>query len=96
MFAIRGFGESLGRVGLPVIEKIGLQKRGRIHIGVIGVGFGSYAALLAVMIALSFVGTWAAKLALERIPERLFRVTFQIILTVLAMRLILNSVASSI
>ncbi len=56
--------------------------------GVLGVEFGSYAPLMATMIALSFAGTWLAKLALERIPERLFRITFQIILTVLALRLI--------
>ena len=43
---------------------------------------------MATMIALSFAGTWLAKLALERIAERLFRIAFQIILTVLALRLI--------
>ena len=56
--------------------------------GVLGVGFGSYAPLMAAMIATSFAGTWLAKLLLDRIPERLFRIAFQVILTVLALRLI--------
>jgi uncharacterized membrane protein YfcA len=56
--------------------------------GILGVGFGSYAPLMAAMIATSFVGTWLAKMALDRIPERSFRIAFQIILTVLALRLI--------
>ena len=59
-----------------------------VAFGVIGVGFGSYAPLLVLMIALSFVGTWLAKFVLEQIPEKLFRITFQIVLTVLSVRLI--------
>ena len=57
--------------------------------GILGVGFGNYAPLMAAMIAMSFVGIWLGKLVLDRIPERLFRIAFQIILTVLALRLIL-------
>ena len=59
-----------------------------VAFGVIGVEFGNYAPLMAMMIALSYAGTWLARLALERIPERLFRLVFQIILTVLALRMI--------
>ena len=36
---------------------------------VIGVEFGSYAPLMAMMIALAYAGTWLAKLALERIES---------------------------
>ena len=56
--------------------------------GLLGIGFGSYAPLMAAMIATSVIGAWLAKLVLDRISERLFRVGFQIILTVLALRLI--------
>ena len=56
--------------------------------GFLGVGFGSYTPLVAAMIATSFIGTWLGKMVLDRIPERLFRIAFQIILTGLALRLI--------
>lgn len=56
--------------------------------GALGVGFGSYAPLMAAMIATSIVGIWIGKRVLDRIPETLFRNAFQIILTVLALRLI--------
>ena len=56
--------------------------------GVLGVGFGSYAPLIAAMIATSAAGIWLGGKALDRIPERLFRIGFQIVLTVLALRLI--------
>jgi uncharacterized membrane protein YfcA len=56
--------------------------------GVLGVGFGSYVPLMAAMIVTSIAGTWLGKMILEPIPERLFRISFQIILSVLALRLI--------
>ena len=65
-----------------------------VAFGILGVGFGSYAPLIAAMIATSFIGTWLGKIVLDRIPERLFRMSFQIILTVLAVRLIWIAVDS--
>jgi len=56
--------------------------------GILGVGFGSYAPLMAAMIATSFLGTWIGTVVLDRIPERTFRIGFLAILTVLALRLI--------
>lgn len=56
--------------------------------GILGVGFGSYAPLMAAMIATSIAGAWLGKMVLDRIPERAFRIAFQVILTVLALRLI--------
>ena len=56
--------------------------------GVLGIGFGAYAPLMAAMFATSILGTWLGSLALDRIPERLFRIGFQVILTLLALRLI--------
>jgi putative Ca2+/H+ antiporter (TMEM165/GDT1 family) len=54
----------------------------------LGVGFGSYRPLMGAMIATSVVGIWLGRMALGRIPERLFRITSQVILTALALRLI--------
>jgi uncharacterized membrane protein YfcA len=80
---------TLGAVmGIVHIAKI-------VAFAVIGIGFGAYAPLLAAMIAVSYGGTWAAKLALDRIPERQFRLTFQVILTALALRLIWIAVEPS-
>jgi len=60
-----------------------------VAFGVLGVKFGSYAPLMAAMIATSFIGTWIGKKALDLIPERVFRIALQTILTALALRLIL-------
>jgi uncharacterized membrane protein YfcA len=65
-----------------------------VAFGILGVGFSSYAPLMAAMIATSFMGTWIGKAALDRIPERRFRVMVQVILTVLALRLIWIAVNS--
>ncbi len=59
-----------------------------VAFGVLGFGFGSYAPLMAAMIAASVIGTWLARMVLDRIPERLFRIAFQTILTALALRLV--------
>lgn len=59
-----------------------------VAFGLLGVGFGSYVPLIVAMIATSFIGTWLGKRVLDVIPERLFRIAFQTILTVLALRLI--------
>ena len=56
--------------------------------GLLGVSFGSYVPLMVTMIAISFLGTWIGKHAMDRIPERIFRIGFQILLTLLGLRLI--------
>ena len=56
--------------------------------GLLGVSFGNYGLLIVAMIATSFMGTWLGKFALDRIPERLFRIAIQTVLTLLALRLI--------
>ena len=65
-----------------------------VAFGLLGVGFGSYVPLIAAMIVTSFIGTWLGRITLDRIPERLFRMVFQVILTVLALRLIWIAVDS--
>ncbi|NBP74175.1 MAG: sulfite exporter TauE/SafE family protein [Alphaproteobacteria bacterium] len=59
-----------------------------IAFGLLGVSFGSYVPLMATMIAMSFLGTWIGKHAMDRIPERVFRIGFQVLLTLLGLRLI--------
>ncbi len=54
----------------------------------LGVSFGNYVPLIAAMIGTSFIGTWIGKYALDIIPERLFRIAIQTMLTLMALRLI--------
>lgn len=56
--------------------------------GLLGVNFGNYWPLIAAMIATSFMGTWIGKYALDIMPERIFRIAIQTMLTLLAIRLI--------
>ena len=59
-----------------------------VAFSLLGVAVAAYAPLLAAMIAAAALGTWAGSRALNIVPERLFRIVFQIVLTVLALRLI--------
>jgi len=59
-----------------------------VAFGVVGVAVGAYAPLMAAMIAAGMLGNWAGVRALNRIPERLFRIVFQVLLTVLALRML--------
>jgi uncharacterized membrane protein YfcA len=54
----------------------------------LGVSFGNYVPLIAAMIVTSFIGTWIGKYALDIVPERLFRIAIQTMLTLMALRLI--------
>ena len=63
-----------------------------VAFGILGVEFGSYAPLVAAMILTSWIGIFLGRPVLDRIPERLFRITFQIILTLLSLRLIAKAV----
>ena len=47
-----------------------------------------YVPLIATMIVMSFLGTWVGKHAMDRIPERVFRTGFQVLLTLLGFRLV--------
>ncbi|MEE8332543.1 MAG: sulfite exporter TauE/SafE family protein [Alphaproteobacteria bacterium] len=67
---------------------------GMVHIaklvafGVVGVAIGAYAPLMVAMIMAGMLGNWVGVRALNRIPERLFRIVFQVLLTVLALRML--------
>ena len=56
--------------------------------GFIGFAIGSYLPLMAAMIAAGAVGNWLGEVALHRTSEQRFRLVLQIILTLLALRLI--------
>ncbi len=56
--------------------------------GVLGFAFGAYLPLIVAMIAAAFLGNVFGHGVLERMPEKLFRRIFQIVLTVLAIRLL--------
>jgi uncharacterized membrane protein YfcA len=59
-----------------------------VAFGLLGVSFGNYGPLIAAMIVTSFIGTYIGKYALDRIPERIFRIAIQTMLTLLSLRLI--------
>ncbi len=56
--------------------------------GFLGFGFGEYLPLIIGMIAAAFFGNVFGQAILERMPEKLFRRIFQIVLTLLAIRLL--------
>jgi len=55
---------------------------------VAGFAFGPWLPLIAAMIASGFAGTVAGKAIVVRLPERLFRIGFRVILTALALRIL--------
>lgn len=59
--------------------------------GLLGFAFAAYVPLLAAMIAAGYFGNWTGKHLLDRIPERLFRHIFQVLLTLLALRLLFTA-----
>lgn len=59
-----------------------------IAFGVVGIAVGAYAPLMAAMIAAGMFGNWVGARVLNRIPERLFRIVFQVLLTGLALRML--------
>ena len=62
--------------------------------GLLGVSLTAYIPLVVVMIATAAIGNWIGGRTLNRMPERLFRRGFQIVLTLLALRLLWVAVAS--
>ncbi|HXG51407.1 MAG TPA: sulfite exporter TauE/SafE family protein [candidate division Zixibacteria bacterium] len=54
----------------------------------LGFAFGPYVPLLAGLVLFSFLGSYAGKLALNRLPEQLFRAALKATLTVLSLQLL--------
>lgn len=63
--------------------------------GILGVSVGAHIPLVLAMIAGASLGSWAGGKTLNKVPERLFRVVFQTLLTVLALRLLWVAVRDS-
>jgi uncharacterized membrane protein YfcA len=59
-----------------------------IAFALLGFAFGPYIPLLIGLVSFSFIGSYAGKLALNRLPERVFRVALKTILTVLSLQLL--------
>jgi uncharacterized membrane protein YfcA len=55
---------------------------------VLGVAIGAYLPLVVVMIGTAMLGSWVGAVTVDRMPERVFRLIVQAVLTVLAVRLI--------
>lgn len=58
----------------------------------LGFAFGPYLALLVGLVTFSFIGSYAGKLLLHRLPERVFRVALKATLTVLALQLLYSAI----
>jgi uncharacterized membrane protein YfcA len=59
-----------------------------VAFGFLGVALARYLPLMLAMIIAAFGGNWLASRTLDRMPERWFRLTLQIILTLLGIRLV--------
>jgi uncharacterized membrane protein YfcA len=63
-----------------------------VAFGFIGFAIGSFVPLMASMIVAGALGNWIGELALHRTTERRFRLVFQLILTLLGLRLLWSAV----
>ena len=61
----------------------------------LGVALATYIPLMAMMIAAGGLGNWIGSKVLNRIPERGFRIVFQVLLTLLALRLMWKAAAEA-
>jgi uncharacterized membrane protein YfcA len=59
-----------------------------VTFGLLGVSLTAYVPLIAAMIATAAIGNWIGGHSLNRLPEHLFRRCFQLVLTLLALRLL--------
>jgi uncharacterized membrane protein YfcA len=56
--------------------------------GLVGFVFWPYVPFLAAMLVAGFAGTWVGRHVLDRLPERIFRICFSVVLTLLALELL--------
>ena len=62
----------------------------------LGFAFGPYIPLLVGLVLFSFIGSYTGKLALNRLPEPIFRVALKATLTVLSLQLLYTAVRQSL
>lgn len=63
--------------------------------GVLGFSLATYLPLIIAMVATAFLGNIFGRAVLNRLPEQLFRRIFQIVLTLLALRLLYTGISTS-
>jgi uncharacterized membrane protein YfcA len=56
-----------------------------------GFDYSPYLLTIVAAIFVSFVGTWAGKLLVDKIPEDIFRLGFRVLITVIAVRLLYSA-----
>jgi len=66
-----------------------------IAFGTLGMAVSAYIPLMAAMLCGCVLGSWLGHKALNHLPERLFRIFFQVLLTGLALRLLWVGVTQS-
>ena len=67
-----------------------------VTFALLGFAFGPYIALLIGLVTFSFIGSYAGKLLLNRLPERNFRVALKATLTVLALQLLYSALRETL
>ncbi len=67
-----------------------------ITYALLGFAFGPYLALLVGLVLFSFIGSYAGKLLLHRLPERTFRVVLKVKLTLLSLQLLFTALRESL
>jgi len=67
-----------------------------VTFALLGFAFGPYVPLLIGLVMFSFLGSYAGKLALNRLPERIFRVALKAILTLLSLQLLYTALRQSL
>jgi uncharacterized membrane protein YfcA len=64
--------------------------------GILGFAFSTYAPLITIMIGFTILGTWSGKIILTWMPEKVFRIAFNIVLTLLALNLLYESLTTGL
>ena len=62
-----------------------------VAFGFVGMAIGVYLPLIVLMILGTVAGNWIGQRTLTRMPEKLFRRIFQVLLTILALRLLIGA-----
>jgi uncharacterized membrane protein YfcA len=67
-----------------------------IAFGAIGFAFGPYVPLLVGLLLSGFLGTYAGRLTLNRLPESVFRIGLRLLLTLLVLRLLYSAARQAV
>ncbi|MFT7144317.1 MAG: putative membrane protein YfcA [bacterium] len=95
-----------GHLNSAFIGREGLRKEGQVasvaacmfcvHVlktivfGIVGFVFYDYALLMFLMIVTGFAGTYVGKHMLFKLPEKLFKIIYKTVITLLALRLLVS------